>query len=294
MAPPRCCAPLAGLRVRPRPGSRVPCPTVHPLRLAGPRASCCATLGRGSPGAPVGSISVSAPPRPTHAPDTPAPLTQERERQLLALYRAAHAAGAPADDALSQLLLPITDQLHATILRVLAGGRPISAPDRLAADDLSHDALVSVIGALPSFDGTSRLATWATRIAINTALTHRRRQRLRAHRSLSSTEQHTPDPLRSAADSELVRDSEPRSELAGLTRVSSIEPPDDHASAVAAALLTLPTDQQEVLLLRDARGLDYQHIAAALDVSLGTVKSRLFRARMSLRAALQGPPPTGA
>lgn len=246
---------------------------------------------------------MSAPPTPQH-PTAPQPLpahnaghpaldphsqptlTPERERQLLDLHRAALADGSPRRELLHQLLLPLTDQLHATILRVLAGGGPISDAHRHAADDLTHDALVRVIGSLHTFDGASRLATWATRIAINAALTHRRRERLRAHQSLSSTEHTAHNPSHTPHDSDSVSPADHPAELAGPPRVSSDETTDDRAPAVARALLTLPTDQQEVLLLRDARGLDYQHIALALGISLGTVKSRLFRARAALRAAL--------
>ena len=56
------------------------------------------------------------------------------------------------------------------------------------------------------------------------------------------------------------------------------------------ALDTLETPLRSVILLRDIQGLDYQEIATVLSLPLGTVKSRLFRARLALRAAMDGAP----
>jgi RNA polymerase sigma-70 factor (ECF subfamily) len=56
---------------------------------------------------------------------------------------------------------------------------------------------------------------------------------------------------------------------------------------VAAALAGLEPDQRAILILRDVQGLEYEQIAAVLEIAGGTVKSRLFRARVALREALE-------
>jgi RNA polymerase sigma-70 factor (ECF subfamily) len=62
----------------------------------------------------------------------------------------------------------------------------------------------------------------------------------------------------------------------------------DAARRLAAALAGLEPDQRLILILRDGQDLSYEHIAEVLGVGLGTVKSRLFRARSALRTALEG------
>jgi RNA polymerase sigma-70 factor (ECF subfamily) len=62
---------------------------------------------------------------------------------------------------------------------------------------------------------------------------------------------------------------------------------DEVRRQVAAALLRLSPEQRAILVLRDARDLDYEQIAEVLDVPVGTVKSRLFRAREALRDAIE-------
>jgi len=62
---------------------------------------------------------------------------------------------------------------------------------------------------------------------------------------------------------------------------------DERRRVVAAALGSLQSDQRAILVLRDVQGLDYDQIAEALGVAVGTVKSRLFRARAALREAIE-------
>jgi RNA polymerase sigma-70 factor (ECF subfamily) len=66
----------------------------------------------------------------------------------------------------------------------------------------------------------------------------------------------------------------------------------DQRRRVLAALAALDPDQRAIIVLRDVQGLDYDQIAAALEVAVGTVKSRLFRARLALRELLESVPPT--
>jgi RNA polymerase sigma-70 factor, ECF subfamily len=62
---------------------------------------------------------------------------------------------------------------------------------------------------------------------------------------------------------------------------------DERRRLVASALASLPADQRAILVLRDVQDLDYEQIAQAMDLAVGTVKSRLFRARLALREAIE-------
>lgn len=134
--------------------------------------------------------------------------------------------------------------------------------DRGATQDVVQDALLRAYRALPQFRGEATLGTWLYRIAYAAAMDHLRRQG--RHPELVCE-----DPMPSAATD------------------------DDHAEqtslrdAIAQALTTLPPDQRLTLLLVDREDLTYREVAAIMDVSPGTVCSRLQRAREKLRAALR-------
>ena len=132
------------------------------------------------------------------------------------------------------------------------------------ADDLTQDAFVRVYRALPEFDprGPARLSTWIFTIATRLALNELRRAR--------------PEP----ADAD---------ELELATPVASPRQAHERAQLgerIAAAVGRLPSGARAVLLLRDVFDLDYDDIASALAIDLGTVKSRLSRARAAVRAQL--------
>ena len=130
--------------------------------------------------------------------------------------------------------------------------------DRDRMDDALQDAYVKAFRALPRFRGGSAPETWLYRIVYNTCLDELRRERFR--RRLSSEAR--PEPATDPADTAAGR--------AGL----------------AAALGALPHDQRAAVLLVDAEGFDYRAAAEVLGVELGTLASRLSRARASLRRAL--------
>ncbi|MBP8811953.1 MAG: sigma-70 family RNA polymerase sigma factor [Kofleriaceae bacterium] len=137
---------------------------------------------------------------------------------------------------------------------------PIGLGDR--AEDLTQDTLVRVCRALPTFDprGPARLSTWILTIAARLALNELRRQR--------------PEPL----GDEVI--------------AASAATPRQHHEAreagerIAAAVGRLTAEARAVLILRDVYELDYEAIATALSLELGTVKSRLARARAAVRATL--------
>jgi RNA polymerase sigma-70 factor, ECF subfamily len=130
--------------------------------------------------------------------------------------------------------------------------------------DLAQEGFVRVLRSLPRFDpkGPARLSTWILTIVTRAVLDELRRPRL------------VEEPLENAANvSDADADRMPE-------RVAL-------RATLMRALRALEPSHQAVLLLRDGHDLDYRDIAEALGVEVGTVKSRLSRARAALREALE-------
>lgn len=150
---------------------------------------------------------------------------------------------------------------------------------REMAADLCQDAMVKVIQHLNGYDGRAQFTTWMTRIVINVCLSKLRSEKLRRHASL--------DGSRGSAGWD--RESGGIGRIIGQSREPSVAERVEDAEVrrdVEAALAILDPEQRTILLLRDQRGLDYDEIAEVLGIAVGTVKSRLFRARAALREAL--------
>ena len=128
------------------------------------------------------------------------------------------------------------------------------------AEDATQMALISIVRAIPSFDGRSKFSTWIYRIATNAALDEVRRIQRR--------------PL--PTDKESVYDS-PASD-----RTSAVDAQMD----VSAALSQLPEEYRTAIVLRHVADLDYEEIAAIQGVPVGTVRSRLARGRAQLAEIL--------
>ena len=149
-------------------------------------------------------------------------------------------------------------RLYPTILRLT--GRPEDA------HDLLQDAFLRAYQRLPSFQGESSFYTWIYRIAVNLALSDRRR---RKRRGWWTREADRAAPLDPADDPERTDPSGP------LERAER----DDR---IQAALNALAPDHRAVVVLKDLDGLRYEEIAETLGVPIGTVRSRLHRARERL------------
>ena len=146
--------------------------------------------------------------------------------------------------------------------RIYAVCRRITGSDADAAD-AAQEALIKIVRSLPGFDGRSAFSTWAYRIATNTSLDELRRRRRRP-----AVVDRVDDDGR---DIELVDpDAGPRVEAVA------------DRMAIDAALAQVPETFRVPLVLRDVGDLDYAEIADALDVPVGTVKSRIARGRAAL------------
>jgi len=146
--------------------------------------------------------------------------------------------------------------------------------DRDEALDLSQEVFLRVFRTLSSFRGQSALRTWIYRIAINQAK-NRIRWWSRRHRCDQVS---LDDHVLKFGDLESKQDILPDRLLASK----------ETAIKIWQALARLPFDQRTALILREVDGLRYEEIAYTLDVAVGTVKSRLTRARQALRADLLG------
>ena len=147
------------------------------------------------------------------------------------------------------------------------------------ATDLTQDVLTKMITGLPGFDGRCSLSTWVYRLAVNTSISYLRRKRTASAQGGSP-----PGPGVSLPDSEQswpksTADREPTGE-------EHVQTTEQHAMLLAA-LGQIGDEARVLLVLRDGRGLAYENIAELLGLPVGTVKSRLFRARLALRKALQ-------
>lgn len=175
--------------------------------------------------------------------------------------------------AMAELLTTYQDRLFCVCLNVVR--------DRETAADLTQDAMVKIIGGLDQFNGSSKLSTWMIRVTVNVCLTHLRKQRLRRHASIESP------GLSVAANSERSRTlgeslADDREQFAE-RRVGTSE----QLALLQAGLERLDPEQRTILILRDMQDLDYRQIGDLLEIPQGTVKSRLFRARVALREQIE-------
>lgn len=132
------------------------------------------------------------------------------------------------------------------------------------ARDVTQDVFVTALRTLAGFRGDAQLSTWLHRVAVNASLDLVRRRQRREGPSVEEMEDHPTE------------DSGPESAAIGSVR----------AQEVHRALGRIPPDQRAVIVLHDLQGLDYAEVADALEVPVGTVKSRLHRARLALAKEL--------
>lgn len=138
--------------------------------------------------------------------------------------------------------------------------------------DVSQEVFIKIWRSLPTWRGDCRLSTWIYKIAINTSFDFLRRTTLET------------DPL------ERQDESERPIELADPSPDSSPEEnfeKNETVRSVRRAIARLPEEQREVVTLRDIDGYSYDEIAEMLSLGIGTVKSRLNRARKRLRELLE-------
>ena len=170
------------------------------------------------------------------------------------------------EDACSQLVSEHQRMVYQLSLNLLN--------DHNEALDLSQEVFLRVFRTIQTFRGHSSLRTWIYRIVINQARNRQRWWRRRHRAQQVSLDQHIQDH----GDLPETTQGASPDRLLGQKLL---------AQQIRAALDRLPFDQKTALVLRELDGLSYEEIAYSLGIAVGTVKSRLARAREGLRAQLR-------
>jgi RNA polymerase sigma-70 factor (ECF subfamily) len=146
--------------------------------------------------------------------------------------------------------------------------------DPAEVEDVTQEAFIKAYRALPSFRGDSAFYTWLYRIAINTAKNYLVALGRRAPTSTGFDNAEAEN----FEDAEQLRDSNtPESELMGR----------EIAATVNKAMDALPADLRTAITLREIEGMSYEEIANVMNCPIGTVRSRIFRAREAIATELR-------
>lgn len=189
----------------------------------------------------------------------PAPPAEDPEQRLdMALIERAREGEL---EAFNGLVVRHQDHLYALVARMV--------PDRDQAGDAVQEAFFNAYRNLATFRGGS-VRSWLSRIAVNAAMDAQRYQRRRPAFPYPEFEDDSWQP--------------PAGEEADPERIV-LEA--ERGRALAEALARLTSDQRAAIVLFDVEGYDYSEIATLTGVSLGTVKSRIHRGRLALRALLE-------
>jgi RNA polymerase sigma-70 factor (ECF subfamily) len=170
-------------------------------------------------------------------------------------------AGDPA--AFGVLVRRYQDRLYNTVFRLVDNG-----DDAL---DVVQDAFLNAFQSLDNFHGDAAFFTWLYRIAVNTAISLKRKQRVMVRLDGGPNGEGGIDPL---DPSECSRPGHALEQA-------------EQGQRVRKALARLSPEHRAVLVLKDMEGQKYEVIAEVLQVPIGTVRSRLHRARLELRELLE-------
>ena len=146
------------------------------------------------------------------------------------------------------------------------------------AEDMAQEIFLKAYQGLKGFKGASRFSTWLYSIASHHCLNHL--QALRRRPSASRRPAEHPDASVNSPQAAVERLPD------GAPRADALLEQEDLARIVQAELARLSEDHRIILVLRDIQGLSYDEIAETLGLELGTVRSRLHRARMEMKARL--------
>lgn len=144
-------------------------------------------------------------------------------------------------------------------------------------EDIAQETFIRAYRALHQFRGDAQFYTWLYRIAVNTAKKFLLDLKRDPTVSESALKLNEDDDETSWATNEPTTDETPESVLAAK----------EVASAVNAALEALPEDLRQALTLREIEGLSYDEISEAMNCPIGTVRSRIFRAREAISAKVK-------
>jgi len=174
-------------------------------------------------------------------------------------------------EATERLILKYQNRIYNAILRICAN------PDDAA--ELTQDTFVKVIENIDKFKGRSSFYTWAFRIGVNLTLNYCQRKVRIGFRSLDAEDNEDNGQAKQVLKEFLADDSSPNPAVVTANK--------ELGEIVVDALMKLREEQRVVVVLRDIEGMNYAQIAEVLDIELGTVRSRLSRARSNLREIIE-------
>lgn len=146
--------------------------------------------------------------------------------------------------------------------------------DPAEVEDVAQEAFIKAYRALPSFRGDSAFYTWLYRIGINTAKNYLVAQGRRA-------------PTSTGYDSEEAETFDDGDQLRDINTPESLLHSKQVGETVNAAMEALPEELRTAIVLREIEGLSYEEIAQIMNCPIGTVRSRIFRAREAVAAKLK-------
>ncbi|WP_291985400.1 RNA polymerase sigma factor RpoE [Candidatus Accumulibacter sp. ACC007] len=146
--------------------------------------------------------------------------------------------------------------------------------DAAEVDDVAQEAFIKAYRALPSFRGDSAFYTWLYRIGINTAKNYLVAQGRRA-------------PTSTEFDAQDAENFEDASQLRDINTPESLLQSKQIGETINAAMDGLPDELRSAIVLREIDGLSYEEIAVAMSCPIGTVRSRIFRAREAVAEKLR-------
>jgi len=145
--------------------------------------------------------------------------------------------------------------------------------DQAEALDVTQEAFIKAYRAIPKFRGDSAFYTWLYRIAINTAKNHIVAMKRR--------------PMEYDLDLQESGGYESHPQLRDLDSPERLVQRDELRETVQSAITTLPEELRTAIVLREVEGMSYEEIATAMNCPVGTVRSRIFRARDAIDKAIQ-------
>lgn len=146
--------------------------------------------------------------------------------------------------------------------------------DPAEVEDVAQEAFIKAYRALPSFRGDSAFYTWLYRIGVNTAKNHLVSQ---GRRAPTSTEVDSEE-AEGYEEGDLLRDNDTPERLLATKQIGE---------TVNVAMDALPEELRMAIMLREIEGLSYEEIASVMECPIGTVRSRIFRAREAIAERLR-------
>lgn len=218
---------------------------------------------------PDADADVDAPPAPAPRTAAEAAAAEERaqERRLIRRLRRGD------EQAFATIVRTYQSRVFNMVFRMVGS--------REEAEDVAQDVFVTVFQSIDSFRGESKFSTWLYRVTVNHC-----KNRLKY---LKRRRKHLGRPLDEIAEAELARGS--GDHQAGYH--ANIPRPDEQVSGhqmerlIQREIAALDEEHRVLVVLRDIQGLSYQEIVEVTGLNIGTIKSRLHRARLALKEALE-------